>query len=262
MRLECETLRPLLQTFSLVQGCDIVRNGMLRIETPFQYPDGSHIDLFLGRDQDLVGNLLLTDLGQTTSYLLDLHVKPWTTKKRKTILADICTSLGVQQQGSEYRLMLTEAEVQNLPQLLVRLAQTCIRVADLAMTQRLRVATVFREDFEEFLAASEFDYVPAQKFLGQYDREIELDFLVRGKRVQSLIQTLSTANSAAAHGLANEVFRKWYDLSNLRQDYQSVTVYDTNNDVFREDDLARLGSFSTVFGFPANEEQIRETLAA
>jgi hypothetical protein len=259
MRIECEALRPLLQTFSLVQNCDVVRNGMLRIQTPFQYPDGSHIDLFLGRDLE---NLVLTDLGQTTGYLLDLHVKPWTTKKRKTIVSDICRSIGVQQTGSEYQIRFNDADVPTLPQLLVRLAQACIRVSDIAMTQRLRVATVFREDFEEFLASSELDYTASPKITGQFDREIETDFLVRGQNVESLIQTLSTANSAAAHGLANEVFRKWYDLSNVRQRYQSLTVYDTNNDVFREDDIARLGTLSTVFGFPANEEQILETLVA
>ena len=62
---------------ALVQQCDVVASGALRMLTPFQYPDGSQIDLFIEETKPLLGARILSDLGQTTSYLLDLQVKPW-----------------------------------------------------------------------------------------------------------------------------------------------------------------------------------------
>lgn len=43
------------------------RNGALRVRTPFTYPDGSHIDVFVTEDTDKVW--LVTDYGTTETYL-------------------------------------------------------------------------------------------------------------------------------------------------------------------------------------------------
>lgn len=118
------------------------------------------------------------------------------------------------------------------------------------------------DEFEEFLAQIELDYDGPLSLTGPFDNQVEVDFRVRGRHVVSLIQTLSTANSNAAHGLSNEVFRKWYDLKASQVDHQLLTIYDTTDDVFRRDDLNRLGTLSTVLGFPADQESIRTALAA
>jgi len=262
MMMDCENLQTYLKGFSLVRECDVVRNGMLRMATPFQYPDGGYIDLFLGKKQELFDDWVLTDLGQTTAYLLDLNIKPWATKKRKQIIADVCESLGVDQDGGEFSVVISQENIFDLSHSIVRLAQACIRFSDLVLTQRFRAAAVFRDELEEFVESASLRYDTAVIIQGQYGRDVQIDFQVSGRNVKSLIQTLSTANSAAAHGLSNEVFRRWYDISPQHTQYQFLTVYDTNNDIFRDDDLARLGSLSTVLGFPAHQEELNLALAA
>jgi hypothetical protein len=235
---------------------------MLRISTPFQYPDGSQIDVFIGNEEPLFPDkLVLTDLGQTTAYLLDLQVKPWTTAKRKRIINDICTNLEVELRGGALMIPLT-TDPNDIPEAIVRLAQACIRIPDVAFTQRFRNVSVLNEEFEEFLSQTELDYEGPVTLLGPFDNEVEVDFRVRGHHVVSLVQTLSTANSNAAHGLSNEVFRKLYDLKTYSVDHQLLTIYDTTTDVFRRDDLNRLSTLSTVLGFPAEQDSIHTALAA
>ena len=101
--IDCGYLANVVRDFSLISDCDIVNDGSIRMSTPFQYPDGSRIDIFVKLSEDLLGtDATLSDKGQTTAYLLDLHVKPWTTKKRKQMVDDICASLGVRQMGGEF----------------------------------------------------------------------------------------------------------------------------------------------------------------
>lgn len=82
---------------------------------------GSKIDLFLGGEPDLFNGWVLSDLGHAVAYLLDLNVRPWTTKKRKQVVADICASLDVGQQGGEFKVLIARDNLQKeLPSAMVR----------------------------------------------------------------------------------------------------------------------------------------------
>lgn len=255
----CNELQNALQNFSLVRSCDKIRNGALRIATPFQYQNGSYIDLFF---KETDNGWILSDQGQTIAYLLDLHVKLWSTKKRKQITEDICKSLGVQFDDGQFLMKIAKKDFLNLGTHIVLLAQACIRASDIAFTQRLRTTTVFREDVEEFFDTIDLPYESSVPIVGSLNTPIEIDFRVKGKRTVSLIKTLSTGNSSAARGLSNEVLRCWYDLQALRNQNQLITIYDTTNNVFKDDDLQRLGTLSTVMGFPSEQNSIRDMLSA
>jgi hypothetical protein len=44
--------------------------------------------------------------------------------------------------------------------------------------------------------------------------------------------------------------------------FQFLSIYNTTNDSFRDDDLARLNSISLLMGYPAQEQDIKEVLAS
>jgi hypothetical protein len=262
--MDCLSIRHELKSFSLALDCDTISNGMLRISTPFRYPDGSNIDVFVGTAAPslLSGSpsLSVTDLGQTIASLLDVHIKPWTTKKRKQVVADICKSLGVDQKGGEF---VVEIEKPNeLSDAIVRVAQTCLRVSDLIFTQRLSTPVSFRDDLEEFVATADLVYESDVPIRGKFNKDVQVDFRVKGTHIESLVLTLATGSSAASHPLSNEVFRKWHDLEGLKTSHQFLSVFDSRTNVFREEDLARLNDVSTVLAFPAQEDAIRSALAA
>jgi hypothetical protein len=261
----CHELAELVSGFSLIETCDETRDGFLRFSTPFRYPDGSQIDLFLGTPrQRLLGDeLVLSDKGQTTAYLLDLNIKPWTTKKRKQVLVDICETLNVELDGGQLLISLSRNDLPALSSMIVRLAQACVRVSDLAFTQRLHAINSFRDDVEEFFESTGLTYQSPIVLEGRFGAGVEVDFRVLGRAVTSLIQTVSTGNAFATHGIINEVFRRWYALPNdIRTRDQLVTIYDSGQNFYREDDLAVLGELSVVLAYPAQSQQIAEALAA
>jgi hypothetical protein len=258
----CNDLQPILKSFSLVQSCEIIQNGMLRIQTPFQYMDGSKIDLFIGSNDNLFKPIVISDMGETLATLNDVQVKPWSTKKRKDMVTEICRSLDVEQTGGEFCINLRPDQLNEIPMAIVRLSQACIRIADIALSQRNRMMGQFKEELEEAIALADLEYESSVAIEGRFGKPIDIDFRVKGTKIITLVQTLSTANTAASHQLSNEVFRKWYDLENVRNQYQFLTIYDSSTDVFRPDDLARIEAVSTTLAFPAQQELMIPTMAA
>jgi hypothetical protein len=209
------------------------------------YPDGSHVDVFLDEQSSLFPErrLVLTDAGQTTAWLLNVPMKPWLSAKRRAFLEDVLRVLDVQQDGAalEYRV----ASPRELGQGVVRLAQACVRVADLMFTKRAALETAFAEEVEEVISATDLPYEAGVELPGKYNKPVRVDFLVHGARQVNGVLGLSSSNRSTAHTTANEVFRRWHDLRGLL-DMGRLTVWDDRYDVYRDDDFCVLGEVSTV----------------
>ncbi|OQX26523.1 MAG: hypothetical protein BWK80_09935 [Desulfobacteraceae bacterium IS3] len=260
MTLTFENIKEYIRPFSLVIACDTIKNGALRIATPFIYPNGSHIDLFLAHSLDLFDNYILSDAGQTSDYLADMQFNLWATKKRLTLIEDICRSLNVTQSDGQFEILISPEDFEQFYNPIIRLAQACIRIGDLVFTQRLPNSGTFQEEIEEFLAVSHLKYEPDIFLKGDFDNEVKLDFRVYGENVISLVQSLSSRSNS--HIVSNEIFRRWYDLKSYKNSSQFVTVYDQTYNTYRDDDIKRLSELSVVLGFPKEQEQILESLAA
>jgi hypothetical protein len=262
MTINCENLKGYLSEFSLIKTCDTVKNGSLRLATPFTYPNSSHIDLFLEPKNHLFDSFRLSDYGQTAEYLFELGFDVFATKKRKQIVNDICQSLEIEQGNGEFYVDLDNTLLKDLSSYMVKLSQACIRVADLSFTQRLQNFLTFETEVEEFIVQKDLRYETETELVGRYNNVIKVDFSVKGKSVDSIVQTLSTRNPTNSHIKAIEVFRKWYDLQEYKQRNQFLTIYDSDSVNVRQEDFKRLYEHSTVLGFPQEQEEIAEALAA
>jgi hypothetical protein len=261
--LDCTTLKQTVAKFSLVRSCDVVSDGAFRIATPFIYPNGSRIDVFLKPTNDLYKSYILSDYGQTSQYLYEMGFNLTATKKRRQIIDDICKGLGVKYKSGFFELDFGAVDLDSLSDYIVHLSQACIRVADLSFTQRLQSYATFESEVEEFIALTELEYdTEPIDLIGIHDNPVKVDFRVKGHKVSSLIQTWSTRNISVSHITSTDIFAKWYDLQNYRSVYQFITVYDDTHSSFRAEDLARLDDYSTVFGFPQQREQFREAINA
>jgi hypothetical protein len=259
-RILCSNVQDYVAKVSLVKGCDEVQDGILRLLTPFRYPNGANIDLFLKPIGPMFDEFLLTDLGQTTSYLLDMQVRPWATNKRRQIIEDICKSLDVSWSGAQLEVPLSLPEVRDISGPMMRLAQACIRMSDLGFSARLWTAGLFKEELEEFLeSAVGPNYQTDTTEMGRSGEMIKFDFKIRGETSASLILALSAGSSVSAHNVANEVTARWFDLGR-RKNFQQITVLDESHDVFKDADLKRVGLASTIIPFPTEQEQLRATV--
>jgi len=242
--LDLERIRRVTDGHGLVRAVDALPTGPVRLETAFSYPEGSSIDLFVMESGTLLPELRLSDLGNTMAWLHDVQVKPWLSKKRQQFLQDALRAYGATMNGGAFELRL--GGLDEIVSGVVRLAQTCLRAADLVYTRRSSLQVPANEDLEEVLADTSLPYEPNVELEGRFGVPVRVDFLVTGARNRSAVLTWSTATSGQAHVLANEIFRRWYDLDTPTRSEQRLTVFDDRYDVFRDDDLKRLQEKSTV----------------
>ena len=224
--------------------------GHIRLQTALQYPDSSHIDVFVRQDAQpsLPGHdgVVLTDFGQTTAWLLDLRLKPWLSAKRRRFLDDALATYEATLRGGAIEIDVPRGQPLGLP--VLRLAQACLRMADLMFTQRGSIETAFKDRVEEFLSARDLTFAPDVEILGRHDRFVRVDYHVLGGPRGALVLALGSANPSSAHTIANEVFSRWYDLSVPTVRERRVTVFDDNSAV-RQDDIDRLTDVSEVVAF-------------
>ncbi len=243
----------------LVRAVDLVPRGHVRIETELRYPDGGCIDLFVVDDGPLVEPSRLSDLGQTTEWLLHVQVKPWLSSKRQQYLEDALRLYDVTQNGGALETRLPGYD--HLVTGIVRLGQACIRVADLTYTRRSALVSSFSEAIEEILVDRELPYEPNVELAGRFGNLVRVDFVVRGPHRGSAILGLSSGSSSQAHVQANEIFRRWYDLDVPERTEQRVTVFDDRVDVYRDEDLARLRNLSDLVAL-SDRTTLTDVLAA
>lgn len=270
MNIDCTNLKELVGGFSLVRGCESLGDGSLRIATAFYYPDGSMIDVFLkeeapppeDREASWIRGYLLSDFGQTMTYLMDLGVRPSSSERKKRIVDDICASTNVEYRRGELQAWIDPRDANAVGDGIAQLVLACVRAADLSFFQKYPSAKPFKDEVRHFIGGDRIEQSPGV-LTGQWGREVEVDFVVRGKKKRSLVKTVSTAGMASSiHPYLTEAFARWFDLKPAHQKDQMVTVIDEREHVGRPDDLSRLKTLSEVVVFPRDQELLRQILAA
>jgi hypothetical protein len=261
MRLDCSKLESMVHAISLVQECDVIANGSLRISTPFTYPNGSHVDVFFEDNPGLFDSCVLSDLGQTFLYLNDALIKLDSTARKKQILDDICDELDVRFREGSFQVQLAGDQLVDVSDAIFRLSQACMRVSEFATHQRLRSANPFRDDVEEFFEASSLRYRPDVKTIGRFGKEVKIDFEVEGK---NYVLVLAAMNESSAHSSGLEIFSKWYDLAQVegQNGHRLITVYNSNSPSIRAVDIQRLGEMSQTIAYPSDQQLLKEVLTA
>lgn len=105
------------------------RGELTRVRTPFWYPDGGVVDVFV-KEHD--GSFTLTDLGESLGWLRMQSLSTRRSPKQQRLVQDICMTQGVEL--FEGQLTLRVSGPAELPRAIVRLGQAVVRVADLAFT--------------------------------------------------------------------------------------------------------------------------------
>jgi hypothetical protein len=262
--LDCSHLKEIARSLPLVVGCDVVRNGALRMSTPFMYPNGDHIDVFLEAKTDsLFMPLSLSDYGQTSLYLRGAQIEMNASSRKREIVSLILAQLNVKQRNGDLFVEIADSNPTDITDAIFRLSQACLRISDFASHQRLRSANPFRDDVEDFIQASGIRYNVDVKVPGRFRNEVRVDFEVFGREHKSYVCVLATAVESTAHVSATETFRKWYDIASAHEsEHQLVTVFNSRSSFLKDADRQRLGEFSKLVPYPAELETLRELIAA
>lgn len=262
--MDCSALERIAHTLPLVRACDVVRNGSLRMSTPFTYPNGDYIDVFLESSKGtLFRTLSLSDYGQTSLYLRSAQVQMEGTARKKEILLTILANLNVKMSNGDLFVDIEEPEPDDLTDAIFRLSQACLRISEFASHQRLRSTNPFRDDVEGFFEASGLSYIPDVKVTGRFKNSVPIDFEVFSKEKRSYVCVLASMSKTAAHTSATETFRKWYDIASTDNSSHSlVTVYDSKSTKLKDSDKQRLRDYSTLVAYPSDQEFLKAALAS
>ncbi len=234
-------------------------NGYVRIRTPYMYPDGDVIDLFL---KERAGEATLSDLGETLRWLRMQTVAQRRSPKQRQLIQDVCLTHGVEL----YRGMLL-VRVQpplELAAAVTRLAQAALRVADVWFTMRTRSVESVTDEVEDFLREREIPFERGERIPGRSGRVWSPDFHTRHPRRSTLVYVLSTGSRAVARGVAEHVLAAWYDLSHLQMGPEAlrfVSLFDDTLDVWTPEDFHLVDELSEVCRW-SRPDELAEKLVA
>lgn len=214
----------------------------VRIRTPFMYPDGDVIDLFLQQDK-----ATLSDLGETVRWLRMQSLSERRSPKQRQLIEDVCLTHGVE----FFRgvLMVRVRQPEDLAAAITRLGLAAVRVADLWFTFRTRAIESVTDEVADFLIERNVPYERSEKIPGRSGRVWRPDFHTRLPQRSALVHLLSTGSRAAAKGITEHVLAAWYDLSYLQvgpEALRFVSLFDDTMDVWVEEDFRLLSDLSEV----------------
>jgi len=253
----CETLRA--GVGELFQ-CENV-GGYLRIRTPYLYPDGDYIDVFVKEQGD---ELTITDLGETTRWLRMQTVAMRRSPKQRQLIEDACLTHGLE----FYRGMLLarcSADEKDLSATVTRVAQGALRVSDLWFTFRTRAFESVTDEVADFLTIREAPFQRGEQLTGPSGRPYTIDFHARVPQSSSLVAVLSTGSRSAAPRLVDHITATWYDLSHLKmgqEPVEFVSLFDDTLNVWRDEEFRLVEDFSKVAYWSAQEEFVQMLRAA
>jgi len=219
----------------------------LRVRTPFTLPGGEPLALFLLRHSDPV---LLGDLGETLRWLRSHTVEPRRSARQQQQITDACAGLDVTLERGELRATARPGE--SLAAAAVRVAQACLRVADLRRSGRPRITRSFPDEVEAYLRAT----LPGPLAITRNDRipgisatTWSVDFRIRTPARHLLLFLLANERRDQARKLAEHVVAACTDLAHLRKlrrtPVQFITVFDDRGAAWNDGDARLVAPFAT-----------------
>lgn len=231
----------------------------VRVRTPFLYPDGDAIDVFLRETPS--GERSVSDLGETVRWLRMNTTSNRRSPKQTAMILDTAVTHGVQfYKGMLRARVSSEADTSAA---ILRVAQAALRASDVWFTFRTSAMQSSVEDVADWMNETgiRFDRRPA--IPGRSGRVWNPDFHTLMPQRTSLVYVLSTGNRAFAKSLCNHVVAAWHDLSHLatgREPEHFVSLFDDTLDVWQEEDYKLVASLSQVarWSDPQGLQQILE----
>jgi hypothetical protein len=237
-----------------------VNGDYVRVRTPFLYPDGDFIDLFLKSANQ--GVTTVSDLGETVRWLNSNTLSAKRSPKQAGLISDISQTHGVE----FFRGMLKARsnEPSSLADAVTRVSQAALRISDLIFTSRLRSVESVTDEVADFLQEIHLPFERNKKLIGRSGKSWKIDFQVSTPQKSSLISVLSSGSRSAAQQITKSVVATWYDLSQYRASPEPlafISLVDDSADVWSEEDFNLVESISDVARWSV-PETLRQLLTA
>lgn len=236
------------------------RGELTRVRTPFWYPDGGVVDVFV-KEHD--GSFTLTDLGESLGWLRMQSLATKRSPKQQRLVEDICMTHGVELFKGQLQSRCSDPA--ELPAAVVRLGQAVVRVTDLWFTTRTRSVESMSDELADLLQERGVAYERGVKLRGRSGRDWTIDFRTRTPARSALVSVLTSGSRAAARRVSEHVVAAWHDLQPLRlgvTQLSFVSLIDDSSDVWSEEDFKLVESVSEVCRWSQPDELERYLVEA
>ena len=219
------------------------REGM-RVRTPFLYPDGGIVDVFVLEQ----GNgYVVTDFGDALGWLGIQSVGRHHSPKQRMLIQDVCQTLRIE--VIQDQLVLRSAESGTLGESVMRLAQAALRVSDLWFTFRSQSFQTTADEVDEWLREKQISFQRRVTRQGRSQRSWTVDFETQAESHTSFVFLLSTGSRGGVNRITEHVFTGCTDLSHLEASQPGLTLislFDDTQDVWRPEDFDLVKQISEI----------------
>lgn len=229
-------------------------NGVCEITTPFVDRHNDYLQIYVKKSSN---GFILTDDGYT---ITDLRLSgfDFTTAKRRQMLHSILNGFGVRLIKDE---LIVEARVDNFPQKKHNLIQAILSINDLFVMAAPLVASVFREDIEQYLRLHEIRFTPSVNFTGKSGFVHFFDFVVPASKTKPE-RILKAINRPDRQKITSLTF-SWMDTKEIRAiDSAAYGVLNDTEQRINPDLISALNQYEIKALLWSRRDEYIEELAA
>lgn len=193
---------------------ELPSSGWTEISTPFVDVFNDSIDIYVKKSDS---KIILSDDSKTLRNLELSGIDISRSMQRKEMLERILVNYGVKLENDELIIEATEA---NFPQKKLNLLAAISESNDLYVMAKHTVASLFREDVQNYLDEQEIVYTPYFISKGSTGLEFTFDFQIAYKQTELLIKAFNSVNKL---NLPHFLFT-WDDVRQVRERQTSKNV--------------------------------------
>ncbi len=224
--------------------CSKLPRGQVRVRTPFLYPDGDVIDVYV---VERAGRIDVTDFGEALGWLRLQTPATRRTPRQNRLIQDVLLTQGVETFRGQIVARCPKQAL--VPDGVLRVSQAALRIGDLWYTMRVRSVESLSDQVADVLEERRIPFEREVKLPGRSGRIWTVDFQTRTPERSSLVSVLASGSRAAARRVTEHAVAKWHDLSNLRigpQAVRFVSLFDDASDVWSSEDFKLVEDLSDV----------------
>lgn len=241
--------------------CSTTTRGYVRVRTPFYYPDGGILDLFVVERP--TSPPVITDFGEALGWLRLQSVGGRRSPKQDKLVQDVCATHGVELFKGQVMARVPAEE--KLAETLIRVSQAAVRLTDLWFTMRTRAVESTSDEVADFFDEKEIQYERSARLVGRSGRGWQVDFHTRLPLRSSFIFVLTSGSRAAARRITEHVLAGWVDLAHLKAGPSAlrfVSLFDDTSDIWADDDFRLVEPVSDIARWQSPDEFERLLRAA
>lgn len=223
--LSCTEIREYINnSVSSLFKCNQTTGNFLSITTPFSYPDGDEIELFIEFRNNY---FILSDMGETLRYLDTYLLEVTSTQKRRGIVNDLIKSNNLLFDKGKVYAVIKNSE--NILDAIFNMSQAIIRLSDLLFTMKGQSLAAFEEEFKAYLEDNHFVYEEDYS-VETSTHQYTFDFAIEKQNGVGLIKLMNAPKKPSQKPNISRIVQTWFDISTSFPDkypiYNRITILD------------------------------------